>query len=176
MLNTYNHNYPPRCRALMLVGVTLLAATVFGNLSSIAQASCGDYVQIGNPAHPAMGQTQHHAVPEENTAPPMEPSFPLPCHGSGCQQGDAIPPAPVPTVITSSPEIVAIVPAAGTARSTSCETRVDLRASRRIEGVLDRVERPPRFAVCVFLVRGNALPGCLRDVVINALPAVKICE
>ena len=117
----------------MLFGVALLVAVVFGNISSNVQASCGDYVVIGNPVHQSAGQTPQLAVPKPNTAKPMEHSFPLPCHGGGCQQGDAFPPVSIPTVITSSPELVAIVPAAGTANAANGESRIDVRATRRID-------------------------------------------
>ncbi len=146
MTNTDNHFRSPRCRDLILNGAALLVAIVIGNMASIAQARCGDYVVIGNPAHQAAVQTQQHAEPRLNKAAPREQPFPLPCHGPGCQQGEAFPPLPVPTVITISPELVAIVPTACTAVSASGESRVDDRASRRTEGVLDRVERPPRFS------------------------------
>jgi hypothetical protein len=140
MTSTANQCRPPRYGTVTLYGVALLVAVVTGNVASIAQASCGDYVVIGNPTHQTMGQVQ-----ELNTASPMEHSLPLPCHGPGCQQGNAFPPLPVPTVITSSTELVA-VPATNAAALVRSGSRVEVRAAGCIEGVSDRVERPPRFA------------------------------
>jgi len=145
MTSTANQCRPPRYGTVILYGVALLVAVVIGNMGSIAQASCGDYVVVGNPTHQAMGQ-QHQAIPKLNTASPVKHPLPFPCHGPGCQQGDAIPPLPVPTIITTSPELVAIVPVDSAAVSGRGEFRVEVRVTGCIEGIFDRVERPPRFA------------------------------
>ena len=151
MKNSDNHRRPLRRRAMMLGGVALLVAVAIGSSASTAQASCGDYVVIVNPRHQPLRETQQHAVPDLDLARPMEHSIPLPCQGPGCRQGDAFPPLPVPTVITLSPELAAIASPANTTASAGGGSRVDLRASRRVEGVFDRVERPPRFAAQTFL-------------------------
>ena len=151
MKNSDNHRRPSCHRAMMLGGVALLVAVVIGNSTSTAQASCGDYVVIVNPLHQPVRETQQHAAPDLDSVRPMEHSIPLPCQGPGCQQGDAFPPLPVPTVITFFPELAAIAPPANATASANGESRVDVRVSRRIEGVFDRVERPPRFAAQTFL-------------------------
>ncbi|MDP6469113.1 MAG: hypothetical protein QF918_15300 [Pirellulaceae bacterium] len=151
MKSTDNQRRQLRYRAMMLGSVALLVTALLGSITSIAHAGCGDYVVIGNPLREPPRQAQQHAVPELDSAMPIERPSRLPCQGPGCRQGDASPPLPVPIVITSSPELVAIAPTAGAAVSASGESCVDLRASRRVEGVFDRVERPPRFAAQTFL-------------------------
>ncbi len=126
----------------MLGSAVLFAAVVIGYTAPIVHAGCGDYVVIGNP----LQQTRQVAAAEVASYMPAGHSAPQPCHGPGCQQRDAFPPAPVPTVITSSPEFAAIPPAGNAGVILTGESRLDVRATRRVDGVLDRVERPPRCA------------------------------
>jgi len=128
----------------LLVAFTWIAST------STAQASCGDYVVIGNPR--LQSEQQHMQQPSTGMAAemPMRHS-PRPCHGPGCQQDNAFPPQPVPTVITLSPELSAIVSSGETCAKSNALSWVSVRACLPIEGVADRVERPPRDAAKTIL-------------------------
>jgi len=129
-------------RALLLGSVALLVGMIFSVSTPTAHARCGDYVVIGNPLQPTHSQTHL----DHSMAVPVSPKSPQPCHGPGCQQSNAFPPVPVSTVITFSPEFVAIPPEGVATFHSHGESRLDDRRWQRADGVIDRVERPPRQA------------------------------
>lgn len=128
--------HPAWCRPTNVGGLAFCLVTmVLASVTSDLQASCGDYVVIGNPRHQPL---------ELPAVKPAEQGPAEACHGPGCRQGNDFPPLPIPIAITISPEFAAIPPATSGLLNSSTGTRLEWAAPHRSEGVVERVERPPR--------------------------------
>jgi hypothetical protein len=128
------------------VGLALLAGLAW--FAPRAQASCGDYVQMGPSAGSSAGLSaaqEHQLSHLPNT--PKSPLKNLPCSGPGCGRQPAHQPVPAAPTSTGSqvdqwalPVVQPLAPSAGTDRR-GYDDGLPAGAAHP-----HRIERPPRFA------------------------------
>ncbi len=134
-------------RAFQRGGMGLLLFGLAISWSASVEASCGDYVVIGNPR----GESKHSVAAEPHMAaeaspdmPPGSPSHSRPCQGPGCQQDQPFPPLPVPAMVSFHPEFAAMLQATPHGVAPDHTMCVCERRQHGVDGALDRIERPPQ--------------------------------
>jgi hypothetical protein len=88
-----------RCPARLRSGALLALAAGWLCAPAALQASCGDYVHLGN----AVSAPPAPALPPIHRTDTPRPSRPAPCHGPGCSGGSRLPLAP-PTLARTAPD------------------------------------------------------------------------
>jgi hypothetical protein len=131
----------------------LLAACWVGlGAANHAEASCGDYVRIGNRQVALMLEMsgEHGATPGQATSTRWgvsdKPSAPAPCHGPQCRQRKAPKGLPVPTVV-SLERSEAVLCGIDVLKCVLVRSRRTLSQNESSEWIVGRgLYRPPRMA------------------------------
>lgn len=130
----------------------LWALGVVGWGAGRAEASCGDYVLIGNRHAAMLMEMEGHQSPSPEASPrevfgaTRKPGHPVPCHGPQCRQRRAPKGLPVSTVVSVESSDVVLAEMADLALVPQPSSRA-LAAVRVLKEMPGRgLYRPPRVA------------------------------